>query len=50
MIVQKSKETYTAKELFGDNAVWFGCAKIVKEKEEYVKEVLINAGNQKRNA
>jgi hypothetical protein len=40
----------TAKELFGDNAVWFGCTKIIKEKEEYVKEVLVNAGNQKRNA
>ena len=36
-----------AKELFGDNAVWFGCAKIIKEKEEYVKEVLLNAGNKK---
>lgn len=40
----------TAKELFGDNAVWFGCTRIIKEKEEYVKEVLVNAGNQKRNA
>lgn len=38
------------KELFGENAVWFGCTKIVKEKEEYVKEVLINEGNQKRSA
>lgn len=40
----------TAKELFGDNAVWFGCEKIVKEKDGYVKEALINAGNQKRSA
>lgn len=40
----------TAKEIFGDNAVWFGCVKVIKEKEEYVKEVLINAGNKKRNA
>lgn len=38
------------KELFGDNAVWFGCEKIIKEKDNYVKEVLVNAGNQKRNA
>lgn len=38
------------KELFGDNAVWFGCQKIVNESEEYVKEVLQNAGNQKCNA
>lgn len=35
------------KELFGDNAVWFGCVKIIKEKEEYVKEVLVNAGKKK---
>ena len=40
----------TVKELFGDNAVWFGCEKIIKESEEYVKEVLVNAGNQKRSA
>ena len=40
----------TAKEIFGDNAVWFGCTKIIKEKDDYVKEVLVNAGNQKRNA
>lgn len=40
----------TAKELFGDNAVWFGCTKIVKENDEYIKEVLVNAGNQKCNA
>lgn len=38
------------KELFGDNAVWFGCEKIIKEKDNYVKEVLVNAGNKKRNA
>lgn len=40
----------TAKELFGDNAVWFGCTNVIKEKEEYIKEVLVNAGNQKRSA
>lgn len=32
-----------AKELFGDNAVWFGCVKIMKENEDYIKEVLSNA-------
>ena len=36
-----------SKELFGDNAVWFGCSKIIKEKDNYVKEVLQNAGNKK---
>ena len=45
-----SKIQDTVKELFGDNAVWVGCEKIVKEKDGYVKEVLVNAGNQKRNA
>ena len=30
------------KELFGDNAVFFGCEKIMKESEEYIKEVLTN--------
>lgn len=35
------------KEIFGDNAVWFGCQKIVKENEEYIKEVLTNEGNKK---
>jgi hypothetical protein len=39
----------TAKEIFGDNAVWFGCANIIKENDDYVKEVLVNAGNQKRS-
>ena len=38
------------KELFGDNAVWFGCEKIIKEKDNYVKEVIVNTGNKKRNA
>ena len=33
----------TAKELFGENAVWFGCVKIMNESEEYIKEVLSNA-------
>lgn len=37
----------TAKELFGNNAVWFGCTKIIEENEEYIKEVLVNAGNKK---
>lgn len=36
-----------AKELFGDNAVWFSCSEIVKKNEDYVKEVLVNAGNKK---
>lgn len=40
----------TAKEIFGDNAVWFGCTKVIKEEDSYIKEVLVNAGNQKRNA
>lgn len=35
------------KELFGDNSVWFGCVNIMKDSEEYIKEVLINAGNKK---
>ena len=39
-----------SKELFGDNAVWFGCSKIVNENEEYIKEILENAGNQKCNS
>lgn len=46
----REKMTKVAKELFGENAVWFGCEKIIKEKDNYVKEVLVNAGNQKRNA
>lgn len=33
----------TAKEIFGDNAVWFGCSKIIRENEEYIKGVLENA-------
>ena len=36
-----------SRELFGDNAVWFGCVKIMEKNEEYIKEVLINAGNKK---
>lgn len=36
-----------SKEIFGDNAVWFGCVKIIDENEKYIKEVLINAGNGK---
>lgn len=36
-----------SKEIFGDNAVWFGCVKIIEKNEDYVKEVLINAGNKK---
>jgi hypothetical protein len=27
------------KEVFGSNAVWFGCVKIMRESEEYIKEV-----------
>ena len=38
------------KEMFGKNSVWFGCVKIMEKNEEYIKEVLINAGNQKRTA
>lgn len=37
----------TAKEIFGDNAVWFGCVNVIREKEGYVKEVLENAGSKK---
>jgi hypothetical protein len=32
-----------AKDLFGENAVWFGSTKIINESEEYIKEVLSNA-------
>lgn len=46
----REKMTKVAKELFGDNAVWFGCTRIIKEKEEYIKEVILNEGNQKRSA
>ena len=42
-----NKMQKTAKELFGDNAVWFGCTKIIKENEKYIEEVLVNAGNKK---
>lgn len=35
------------KELFGDNAVWFGCVKVIEKNEDYIKEVLVNAGNKK---
>lgn len=43
----RERMTKASKEIFGDNAVWFGCVKIIKEDEEYIKEVLINAGNKK---
>lgn len=46
----RNRLTEAMKELFGENAVWFGCQKIVNESEQYVKEVLENAGNQKRIA
>lgn len=36
-----------SKEIFGNNAVWFGCVKVIQQGEEYIKEVLINAGNSK---
>lgn len=36
--------TEYAKELFGDNAVWFGSAKIIDKDEEYIKGVLQNVG------
>jgi len=43
------KMNKVAKELFGNNAVWFGCVKVLKEKDNYIKEVLTNArsNNQK---
>lgn len=44
------KMTKAMKEIFGNNAIWFGCTRIIKESEEYVKEVLVNAGNKKRSA
>jgi hypothetical protein len=43
----RERMTKASKELFGDNAVWFGCVKIMDKNEEYIKEVLINAGNKK---
>ena len=43
-----NKMQKTAKELFGDNAVWFGCAKIIREKDGYIKGVLEDVGNKKR--
>ena len=42
-----TKMQKTAKELFGENAVWFGCTNIIKENEEYIKEVLENANKIK---
>lgn len=36
-----------AKEVFGDNAVWFGCVKIIEASQDYIKDVLVNAGNKK---
>lgn len=36
--------TKYAKELFGDNAVWFGSVKVIKQDEEYIKGVLQNVG------
>lgn len=38
-----------AKELFGDNAVWFGCKNIIDKPDSYITEVLVNAGNGKSN-
>ena len=43
----RERMTKAMKEMFGDNAVWFGCQKIVNESEEYVKEVLTNEGSKK---
>ena len=36
-----------AKEIFGTNAVWFGCSKIIQESEDYVRKVLEDAGSNK---
>ena len=46
----KEKMTKTAKELFGDNAVWFAYTNIIKSNEDYIKGVMTNAGNNKSNA
>lgn len=43
----RERMSKVAKEIFGNNAVWFGCAKIIRKGEEYIKEVLENAGNNK---
>lgn len=41
-VFDNEKMQKTAKEIFGNNAVWFGCVKITKEDEKYIKEVLTN--------
>ena len=43
----KERMENAMKEVFDGNAVWFGCVKIIKESEAYIKEVLENAGNKK---
>lgn len=46
-ILFMTQQQQMLKELFGDNAVWFGCQSVVNENEEYIKEVLKNEGNKK---
>ena len=41
------KMSNAAREIFGDNAIWFGCTKIIEKDESYIKEVIVNAGNGK---
>ena len=43
----RERMSKASKELFGDNAVWFGCVKVIEKNEDYIKEVLVNAGNKK---
>jgi hypothetical protein len=38
-----------AKEIFGDNAVWFSCVNIIRNDEKYIKEVIENAGKGSKN-
>lgn len=42
-----AKMQKTVKELFGENAVWFSGVNVMKNDEEYIKEVLVNAGSKK---
>lgn len=43
----KAQMKKTAKEIFGDNSVWLSCVGIMKESEDYIKEVLTNAKGSK---
>lgn len=43
---KKDKVEKMAKELFGQNAVWFSCTEIMKKDKEYIREV-VSDGNSK---